>query len=147
MPVQTTSAICSRWILRFTIFIVLYWVNTTTNWDFLGIFYRSTLKRRTKVISSLQEKCHCQSYTLWCRWYSSYRACFGCSYWKRARKHLFFCGVLSLHFQFDWFSISLSQSIILSQPYCFPHPLYYECFGVFEIIIAHVPFNKLPLHR
>lgn len=111
MPVQTTSAICSRWILRFTIFIVLYCDNTITYWDFFGIYYRSTLKRRTKVISSLQEKCHCQSYTSWCHWYSSCRVCFGCSYWKRARKYFFssvgFCHSIfnSIDFQFHWVNL------------------------------------------
>lgn len=39
-----------------------------------------------------------------------------------------------------------TDSLYFLQAYCIPDPLHYECFGIFEIIVAHVSFDKLPLH-
>lgn len=40
-----------------------------------------------------------------------------------------------------------SFGIFFSQAYCVPNPLYHERFGIFEIIVADVSLDKLPLYR
>lgn len=66
--------------LNFEVIHYYYWAINTTNHLGLLLFYRSTSKRRTKIISSRRVKCLCRNYTLWCHWFSSYRVYSGCSY-------------------------------------------------------------------